>query len=143
MMSVFRLPASTCDELTQMIRSYWWGSENGKRRTHWIAWEKLLRPKNQGGLGFRDMRLFNQALLARQAWRLIGRPESLCTSLLKARYYRHGNLIDTVFTGNASPVWRGIEHGLELLKQGIIWRIGNGKKSQGLEGPVDTTCGLL
>lgn len=88
MMSVFKLPASTCEDLTRIIRGYWWAVKNGKHRMHWTALEKLIRPKNQGGLGFRDMWLFNQALLARQAWRLIDRLNSLCARLLKARYYR-------------------------------------------------------
>jgi ribonuclease HI len=46
--------------------------------------------------------------------------------VLRAKYYPNGNLIDTVFTGNASSTWQAIEYGLELLKKGIIWRIGNG-----------------
>jgi hypothetical protein len=99
-MSVFKLPLSLCDDLTRLIRNFWWGSENGKRKTHWIGWPKLMRTKSQGGLGFRDMRIYNQALLARQAWRLIACPGSLCARVLKARYYPNGNLIDTVFTGN-------------------------------------------
>jgi len=33
-----------------------------------------------------------------------------------------------VFASDASPVWRGIEHGLELLKVCFVWRIGNGRK---------------
>jgi hypothetical protein len=125
-MSVFKLPLGLCDELTAMIRRYWWGAENGKRKTHWVAWDTMLRPKECGGIGFRDMRLFNQALLARQAWRLIQYPETLCAQLLKAKYFPNGSLIDTVFTGNGSSSWHAIEYGLELLKQGVIWRVGNG-----------------
>jgi hypothetical protein len=76
------------------------------------------------------MRLLNQALLARQAWRLIQNPSSLCARVLKAKYYPHGNLLDTVFSSDPSPVWKGVELGLQLLKEGIINRIDNGKKTQ-------------
>lgn len=72
------------------------------------------------------MRAFNQALLAKQAWRLIDAPASLCAQLLKAKYYPNGSILDTVFTGHSSAVWKGIVHGLELVKKGIIWRIGDG-----------------
>jgi ribonuclease HI len=126
-MSVFKLPALLCDDLTKLIRDYWWGVEQGKRKTNWVSWAKLNRSKSQGGLGFRDMRLFNQALLARQAWRLLAFPDSLCARVLKARYYPNGQLFDTVFTGNPSSTWTAISYGLELLKQGLIWRIGNGR----------------
>jgi hypothetical protein len=101
-MGVFKLPMSVCDDLTKLICDYWWGVEQGKRRTHWISWPKLNRSKEQGGLGFRDMRLFNQTLLARQAWQLLAFPDSLCAKVLKAKYYPNGDLIDTVFTGYPS-----------------------------------------
>jgi hypothetical protein len=81
-------------------------------------------------MGFRDMALFNQALLARLAWRLIKNPSSLCARVLKDKYYPHGNLLDTVFASDPSPVWKGVEHGLELLEKGIISRIGDGKNTQ-------------
>ena len=78
-------------------------------------------------MGFRDLRLFNQALLAKQAWRLVVNPDSLCAKVVKAKYYPHGKLEDTVFTGNASSSWSAISHALELLKKGLIWRVGNGE----------------
>ena len=77
-----------------------------------------MQPKDRGGAGFRDFRLFNQALLARQAWRLISRPDSLCAQVLKARYYPDGKLEDTVFSGNTSSSWQAISHGLDLLNKG-------------------------
>jgi hypothetical protein len=85
-------------------------------------------PKCFGGLGFRDMKMFNQALLARQAWRLIQYPDSLCAMLLKSKYYPRGDLIDTVFPVDVSPTWKAVQHELELVKKGIIWRVGSGSK---------------
>jgi hypothetical protein len=127
-MGVFKFPMGLIDDLEQIIRNFRWGVEQNKRKMHWLSWDKLTMPKSQGGIGFRDLRVFNQALLARQAWRLLHFPNSLCARLLKARYYPSGNLIDTAFIQNQSQTWKGIVHGLELLKKGIVWRIGDGSK---------------
>jgi hypothetical protein len=127
-MGVYKFPMGLLDELEQIIRNFWWGDEQNKKRMHWMSWDKVTRPKAQGGIGFRNLRVFNQALLARQAWRLLHFPDSLCARLLKARYYPSGNLIDTAFIQNQSQTWRGIVYGLELLKKGIIWRIGDVSK---------------
>jgi hypothetical protein len=35
--------------------------------------------------------------------------------------------MDTAFTGNPSSSWTAIAYGLELLKKGLIWRVGNGE----------------
>jgi hypothetical protein len=129
-MGVFKLLASLCEEMNQMIRYFRRGEEGEQRKVHWTAWERILMPKCHGGLGFRDMRLFNQALLARQAWRLIQFPDSLCAQLLKAKYYPQGELIDTIFPLEVSPTWRAIQHGLELLKKGLMWRVRSGEKIQ-------------
>jgi hypothetical protein len=89
------------------------------------------------------MRLLNQALLARQAWRLIQNPSSLCARVLKAKYYPHRNLLDTIFTSDPSPVWKGVKFSLRLLKEGIINRIGNGSKTQILrDNWIPRDCGL-
>jgi hypothetical protein len=127
-MSVFKFSAGLCEEFAQITRDFWRGDELDRRKTHWKSWEKIIAPKYIGGLGFRDYRLFNQALLARQAWRLLTFPSSLCARLLKSKYYPNGELTDTAFIKNPSPGWQGICHGLELLKKGVIWRVQSGTK---------------
>ena len=134
-MGVFKMPIGFCDKYEQMIREFWWGEREGQRKVHWMSWERMTSPKRAGGIGFRDMRLFNQALLARQAWRLLEFPNSLCAQVLKAKYYPNGILTDTVFTGNGSSTWHAIEYGLELLKKGIIWRVGNGASIRAWRDP--------
>jgi hypothetical protein len=133
-MGMFKLPGNLCEELNQMIRYFWWREEGGQRKVHWVAWEKLLMPKILEGMGFRDMKLFNQALLARQAWRLIQYLDSLCASLLKAKYFPRGELVGMVFPSEASPMWRSIEHGLALLKKCVIWRVKYGEQNSKFGG---------
>lgn len=76
-MSVFKVPLTLCDDLMKHVRAFWWGSDRGKRKVQWVPWQTMILPKSHGGMGFKDPRLFNQALLAHQAWRLIANPDSL------------------------------------------------------------------
>jgi hypothetical protein len=60
-MSVFKLPLGLCDSLTSIIRVFWWGVEKGKRKMAWVAWKEMTLKKCCGGMGFKDLRLFNQS----------------------------------------------------------------------------------
>ena len=86
----------------------------------------MTQPKVVGGLGFKDFELFNLAMLARQAWRLLQNPDTLCARILKSIYYPSSDILDAELGGRPSQVWRAILEGRDILKQGLIRRIGNG-----------------
>lgn len=106
-----------------MIARFWWGSTKEKRKISWVAWRKLARPKTVGGLGFRDLHLFNQALLANH----IQRPHSLLYRLLKARYFRDGTFLTASRGTQPSYGWNSLRFGRDLLKTRIQTSIGDGK----------------
>ena len=68
--SCFKILDALCEEMTSLIRNFWWGQKNEERKMAWISWEKLCLPKSQGGMGFKQLKQFNLALLANQGWRL-------------------------------------------------------------------------
>ena len=65
-------------------------------------------------------------MLSRQAWRLLTCPETLCAQVLKAKYFPNISMLRCTARDGISYSWRSILRGVELLKEGIIWRIGNG-----------------
>lgn len=126
-MSCFQLPVTTCDKIKSVITNQWWGLEDGKKKIHWKSWAWLSTPKVLGGMGFRDLGLFNQAMLAKQAWRLLTVPDSLCARVLKGRYFPNSDFWHAQKPRSSSYTWRSLLHGNDLLLEGIRWGIGDGK----------------
>ncbi|CAA7059512.1 unnamed protein product [Microthlaspi erraticum] len=96
---------------------------------HWIAWEKICIPLEEGGLEFRDLKNFNIALLAKQLWRILYYPSSLLARVLKARYFRHSNPLDIEKSNAPSYGWRSMLAAKDLLKAGIRKNIASGERA--------------
>ncbi|KAH9725912.1 putative reverse transcriptase/RNA-dependent DNA polymerase [Citrus sinensis] len=100
-MSFFKLPIGLCDDIQMAMAKFWWRSKEDKCGIHWARWEKMSQAKSKGGLGFREMSRFNQAL----------------SDFLRAQA-----------GPNPSYVWRSILWGRHVLQKEIRWSIGNGEQ---------------
>jgi hypothetical protein len=127
-MSCFDLTQSLCERMSTMICRYWWAQHDKENKMHWLSWELLSKPKSEGGLGFRDLYGFNLAMLARQGWRMLTNPDSLCARVLKARYFPNCSILEANVSDGISYSWRSILKGVQLLKKGLIWRVGDGAR---------------
>ena len=64
--------------------------------------------KEDGGLGFRDIEAFNEALLAKQSSRLIQNESSLLFTLLKAKCFPYADIMDVTLGPKPSFTWQSI-----------------------------------
>jgi hypothetical protein len=96
---------------------------------------KMMRSKEEGGLGFKDLYSFNLAMLACQGLCILQAPESLCSRVLRAKYFTDGDLLCAKPVAGMSYVWCSILKGIEVLKKGLIWRIGDGTNVHIREDP--------
>lgn len=92
----------------------------------WISWEKLCRVKTRGGLNFTNLRAFNLALLAKQCWRIMEKPESLIAQVFRARHFSSGYFMEASVGSRPSATWHSILHARAYFERGLRVRIGNG-----------------
>ncbi|CAN6554430.1 unnamed protein product [Malus baccata var. baccata] len=127
-MNLFKFPSTLCNELDALISKFWWGQNEGENRIHWVSKEILGRSKQEGGLGLRCFTDFNDALLAKQCWRLLSEPNSLWTTVFKARYFPNCSFIDAKRGGRASWAWSSLLVGRDIILEGAHWQIMNGRE---------------
>lgn len=103
-MSVFLLPNKLCQEIESLISNFWWRSSNNNKGIHWRSWGRLSEHKHNGGMGFKNIRDFNLAMLGRQGWRLLKFEDSLVGRVFKSKYYPQCNFLEAKLGRNPSYV---------------------------------------
>ena len=71
------------------------------------------------GMGFKQLKQFNLALLAKQGWRLQLGHESLVYKVFKARYFPRCNFVQAGIGSNPSYAWRSIMATQDIVRRGI------------------------
>ncbi|KAL0460646.1 UNVERIFIED_CONTAM: hypothetical protein Slati_0691800 [Sesamum latifolium] len=97
--------------------------------TYVMSCFQLPRVFLKRGLGFRDLQEFNRALLAKQGWRLLCKPEALLSRVLKTKYFAQGSFWTASLGTRPSLTWRSILSARSLLQEGV-----GGKREIGGDG---------
>ncbi|GJS48186.1 hypothetical protein Tco_0598307 [Tanacetum coccineum] len=75
--SVYMFPSSTINEIEKLLKGFLWCQgplTSGKAK---VAWKQVCLPKEQGGLGIKSLKKWNEVLLIKQLWKIIEGKESL------------------------------------------------------------------
>ena len=86
----------------------------------------MNKGKFEGGLGFKDLGKFNDAMFAKQVWRLLKDKNSLFFRVFKAKYFPTGSIFEASAT-KGSYTWQSILKAQKMISMGMQWRLGDGK----------------
>ena len=87
----------------------------------------LCKPKSEGGMGFKDLVRFNEALLAKQGWKLRTNQTSLLYKVFNTKYFPTG-LVFEAKSKKGSFAWQSILKARHVIEKGMLWRVGDGSK---------------
>ena len=77
-------------------------------------------------MGFRNIKKFNKALLAKQYWRLLNNSNTLAYKVFQHRFFPDGNILNLNDRAKGSYAWNSIKRVKHIKDMGSKWRIGRG-----------------
>jgi len=68
-MSLFIISATNASRLERVMRNFLWSKHDSDRGFHWVSWNEICCPREDGGLGIRPLRTMNEVLKTKWLWR--------------------------------------------------------------------------
>uniref|UniRef100_A0A803QD36 DUF4283 domain-containing protein n=1 Tax=Cannabis sativa TaxID=3483 RepID=A0A803QD36_CANSA len=107
-MSIFILPHSITREIEKLCRGFLWGWNGNRSKLHVALWEKVYLQKNYGGLGFKDVVKWNQAVLAKYIWAISSKSDLLWVKWVNNIYLKNNSIWTYVLKNDTS--WGSYYH---------------------------------
>ncbi|CAN1152069.1 Putative ribonuclease H protein At1g65750 [Linum perenne] len=126
-MSCFLLPKDITNKMDSRLNAFFWGGSMTKKSIHWTKASILTKPKSAGGMGFKNFRMFNLALMAKQGWRIISNPNQTWVRFLKGLYFPNNNFMEASKGKHASWIWTSLCDSREVLGKGMRLNCVSGK----------------
>ncbi|XP_019108065.1 uncharacterized mitochondrial protein AtMg00310-like [Beta vulgaris subsp. vulgaris] len=123
-LAMFRIPSTIVSKLDRMIAVFFWKDNQGKG-LHWKKHALIQTPRGQGGLGIRNIGIFNSALLMKKAWRVNQNPHLLLSRV----YHRNNSPGHSLLRRFRQSSWgrNKIVMAADLLEHHNCWKVGNGR----------------
>ncbi|XP_042056254.1 uncharacterized protein LOC121800817 [Salvia splendens] len=113
-LQVFPLPANVRGWVIYICREFLWGTKYPP-----VSWNDLCLPKDEGGLGFRDLGAWNKALLARNLWNIHVKKDSLWIKWIYSEFLKNRMLWEWTARSRDSPLFKRL---LEIREELLTGR---------------------
>lgn len=110
--SLFLAPINLIKKLERIMRNFLWDDGEDNKKYHLVDWSRVMKSKEEGGLGIKDLHLMNIALLMKWLWKFGDDDAPLWKGLISEKYG-----IEKLGWNAVNPkqaygcnVWRGIQN---------------------------------
>ncbi|KAL2251903.1 UNVERIFIED_CONTAM: putative mitochondrial protein [Sesamum indicum] len=123
--SAFILPKGVIKDIEKRLRAFLWRG-TGNSGYPKVAWKEICKPKEEGGLGLKDMGTLNRALMCKKLCEVI----RCDRTSIWVEWLRHGRLRDdsiwTILENRGPWGWRKMLRLRGWLRSVVEYRIGDG-----------------
>ncbi|GJV77011.1 hypothetical protein Tco_1508595 [Tanacetum coccineum] len=112
--------------ISSVLRFLWCQRELTKGKAK-ISWKSVCKPKEQGGLGIKNLQLWNETLLIKQLWNVIAKKNTIWVKWVNSEILRGKSIWEVNANANSSAGWKEMLRLRDKIRKHVLWKIGDGK----------------
>ncbi|KAG7572003.1 Reverse transcriptase domain [Arabidopsis suecica] len=129
-LAAYRLPNTCIREVEKLCSAFLWSGTDLNSHKAKISWEKVCRPKQEGGLGLRSLKEANTVCCLKLIWRIVSHSNSLWVNWIQTFILKQDSLWSlTNGTTVGSWIWRKLLKYRTMAKPFCRVEVCNGEKT--------------
>ena len=105
---VFVLPKSVLQGIERICRAFLWSGNFQCTAPGLVAWDNLCRRRNEGGLGFHELKTWNLALMGKYVWSVATKQDNLWVKWIHSVYIHNQDWASYSPPVDSSWYWKSI-----------------------------------
>ncbi|GKA30765.1 RNA-directed DNA polymerase, eukaryota, reverse transcriptase zinc-binding domain protein [Tanacetum coccineum] len=106
--SVFILPKSVIKDIDKLLKGFFWCQGELSKGKAKVAWNQVCKSKEEGGLGIKDLSLWNEVLMSKHLWNVVSKKESIWLKWVTNNRLKGSSIWEVDCDKNASNGWKSI-----------------------------------
>ncbi|GJR38332.1 hypothetical protein Tco_1214016 [Tanacetum coccineum] len=126
---IFILPSGVYHDIDNMMKSFLWNTNRKKGFKFSVASKEVCKQKNEGGLGLKSLKEWNESLMVKHLWNIISNKDSIWVKWVKTMWLRGDSIWAAGVKIHSFWVWKRILSLSDRVKNFVHLKIRNRKKS--------------
>ncbi|GJZ54066.1 RNA-directed DNA polymerase, eukaryota, reverse transcriptase zinc-binding domain protein [Tanacetum coccineum] len=101
---VILLPNDVIKDINKILKDFLWNQNDGTKGRPKVAWKKVCRFKQKGGLWLKDLGVWNRAMIVKHLWHIVTDKESLWVKWVNTENLKGRSLWEVEENKNDSPL---------------------------------------
>ena len=124
--NMFIIPKITCYKIEQIFNGFFLSGKDVNAQRAKVGWKSLCCPKEEGVLGLRRIKDWNDAAIMKHIWNLLYRKDYIWVAWVREVLLRQGSIWNAKIPSRCSWSWRKILQLRDRVRPFIRYRLCNG-----------------
>ncbi|VFQ75989.1 unnamed protein product [Cuscuta campestris] len=136
---IFLLPDNVMKKIMALYRNFLWSSTPDYKKCPLVSWDEVCLPKQEGGLGLKNLLKWNQACLMKLLWDIANKKDTLWVKWIHNKYLKGSSVWDYTTKPDDCYYWKKLVQtrclfmGMNMtscytVKEGYNWLVGSNPK---------------